>query len=113
MSKYIDADKIIPKIAEYLHIEAGIDVADEQDFEYYLNEAKEIIQECAVDIEQERHGEWIENDNNLVTYRLYELNNGESYCQEIIYPFFCSECRGGSEYKSRYCMDCGAKMDKE
>lgn len=65
------------------------------------------------DVEPIRHGEWIENDNNLVTYRLYELNNGESYCQEIIYPFFCSECRGGSEYKSRYCMDCGAKTDKE
>lgn len=67
--------------------------------------------ERTADAEPIRHGKWIENDT--VTYRLYELNNGERYCQEIIYPFVCSECRGGSEYKSRYCMDCGAVMDKE
>ena len=66
-----------------------------------------VIQDVpTADIEPLRHGKWIENDN--VTYRLYVANNGESYCQEIIYPFVCSECSGGSEYKSRYCMDCGA-----
>ena len=47
------------------------------------------------DVQEVRHGKWIEYDNGVQT------------CSE------CGEEHEWQDYRASYCEDCGAKMDKE
>lgn len=61
-----------------------------------LNIAYSIIKnQPTADVQEVRHGKWIEYDNGVQT------------CSE------CGEEHEWQDYRASYCEDCGAKMDKE
>lgn len=75
MSKYIDLDKVIDKLE------------DEWGYEGMREDLYELP---TADVEEVRHGEWLENGAN---YKCSRCGNTESY------------------YTDSYCRVCGARMD--
>ena len=108
MRRYIDADKIICRLND--EIVHGIDIDTHPvEFGTYLGllSAKSIIESVlAADVQEVRHGHWIEKD--LDNFRKVECS--------------CSICgwSGVENYDSyvdihdfEFCPYCGAKMDEE
>ena len=79
MARYIDADKLRQKIYDYKISELLTEIVLE-----------EIDEQPTADVEEVRHGKWIE-----------EKHSEDVYCSSCLkIPFF-----------QKYCGSCGAKMD--
>ena len=57
----------------------------------------------ASDVAPVRHGRWLSWD---------ELHGGNTLAKNVL-GVFCSECIRQSDSKTRFCHNCGARMDKE
>ena len=57
----------------------------------------------AADVAPVRHGRWLSWD---------ELHGGNTLAKNVL-GVFCSECIRQSDSKTRFCHNCGARMDKE
>lgn len=62
------------------------------------------------DVQEVRHGKWIEYDNGIQTCSecgyMTEDCTEKKYSQDGDYCYLC-------EYEYKFCPNCGAKMDKE
>lgn len=65
--------------------------------------ASEIEDAPAADVAPVRHGRWLSWD---------ELHGGNTLAKNVL-GVFCSECIRQSDSKTRFCHNCGARMDKE
>lgn len=84
MAKYIDVEA-----AENVIIESTHDMLQDT----LLLRLRKIP---AADVEEVRHGEWIENKHA---------------CGYYMSGYLCSLCNHAETLKKKYCADCGAKMD--
>ena len=103
MSEYIERESVI---AEANHNKAvGMAIADIVDIKEILNNVP------AADVEPVRHGKWIYNPNgmdfNLGAWEcsVCTQKNNNLPCSRNISPYIC--------VGSKYCPNCGAKMDGE
>lgn len=95
MKKYIDVDLLKSELCNFITEE------DIKSNERYYWEIFDIINtQPAADVEEVKHGEWID--------KLVECN-GVAEIKSV-----CSLCGNPNKrYKPPYCPHCGAKMDKE
>ena len=84
-------------MAEYIEREAAIKAVRENDCEGYATWAVKAVP--SADVAPVRHGYWIESSMSF-TDGLTRL-----------FGFKCSECAGFCVGESRYCPNCGARMD--
>ena len=103
MAEYILRESVI---AEAKHNKAvGMAIADIVDIKEILNNVP------AADVEPVRHGKWIYNPNgmdfNLGAWEcsVCTQKNNNLPCSRNISPYIC--------VGSKYCPNCGAKMDGE
>lgn len=101
MAEYIDRYTLAKNICKAIcGRDAGLCVAEPKDCSW--KEMRAVFEIPVADVAQVVHGRWEVSD---------------TLCER----FKCSECGGGCWYydyqgdvaKSRYCPNCGAKMDKE
>jgi hypothetical protein len=115
--KYIDADAILKwydderkmeydRLSEYEKLssraEAKIKIGVLDKLYFKICKLKE--QEPAADVQEVRHGKWIEEQCQHVIYR---IKNRAAWVK-----YTCSLCgKKNGRYKSPYCPHCGAIMD--
>lgn len=98
MAKYIDADKLLPKI-KYREKAYGISPA---------NMFSKLVKEMpAADVQEVKHGHWIAKIRGL--YHGIDLLDDKNFKGLDMYS--CSECEEKVIFKENYCPNCGAKMD--
>lgn len=95
MARYIDADKLIA--------ERTIFMQDEEAFDVSVILVSDIKLAPTSDVAEVKHGEWRKGwcDNNLIGHEYEEC----SVCG-------CSMLDTNQFWNSKYCPNCGAKMDK-
>lgn len=93
MPRYIDADALLKDICRLCtNFENDMHVCKEKECAYTL-----LVKSApTVDVREVKHGHWIEINSDMGIYR-------------------CSQCREtvGGQSGSRFCPNCGAKMDEE
>lgn len=99
MNRYIDADDI-KKFAEHLK---NACVPNSKPYEMYASLARMIDRTPTADVEPVRHGYWLLLD---------ECANSGVYCSHCHKKVY-KEQYANQKIKSKYCPNCGAKMDKE
>lgn len=92
MSRYIDADE--------LHIAA-------MDTEFYYAADEDVVlelinQQPTAEVQEVKHGKWVKHHEhiNLADGTVKEWDN-----------YYCAECKTPQSYLSKYCPECGVKMD--
>jgi len=116
MSKYIEREKAIECIRNYALEVYGADLTESQqpftneaktdNFCEGLYEATEVVANVpAADVNPERHGRW-SDEMVAVNEEAVGYHN-----DDVRFGFQCSECGGVLNYKTKYCGNCGAKMD--
>ena len=92
MARYIDADKLIA--------ERTIFMQDEEAFDVSVVLVSDIKLAPTADVAEVKHGEWkrerIQSKTGNIFYSAPE----------------CSNCGEKNTFKTTYCPNCGAKMDK-
>ena len=83
MARYIDADRLI---AEYDRVHVGAPGGAR----------KLMVEAPTADVEEVRYGEWIWTENGKEDYEQF---------------WVCSVCKEKSYIETKFCSDCGAKMD--
>lgn len=98
MGKYIDADGFEKHLRSFIQQDLAITDKLCIELENYLsgiNKAKQLLRDYpAADVQEVRHARWIKSDRS-------EYYNWE-----------CSLCNGLVEFRSDFCPECGAKMEK-
>lgn len=62
----------------------------------------------------QNYKKWYEGvDAVPVVHGHWEMNNGKLICSKCKIPSAMSRQFVGAQYKSRYCPNCGAKMDEQ
>ena len=89
MSRYIDADLLI-KIVEHWK-----PTVTKESFIKALKSCK------TADVAEVRHGHWVQES--------FIAKNGE----KMYHTPYCSVCNRCEGFKTKYCPNCGAKMDGE
>ena len=98
MARYIDADDVAQRIMYYMsHV-------PERCGEHYAYKAalKEIVGRPTADVEEVKHGEWLNHEEMFY--------DGEFHSEYPVKGYKCSECGRVMWDKESYC-NCGAKMD--
>lgn len=92
-------------MAEYIEREAAIEaiMSEPTEAHYPSWYAEKIKAIPAADVATVRHGRWLSWD---------ELHGGNTRAKHVL-GVFCSECIRQSDSKTRFCHNCGARMDKE
>lgn len=89
MSKYIDADKLDKEFNEILD--------NPKEYDKPIHDMlREFYFAPTEDVEPVKHGYWVKNLTHPYGIR-----------------YICSVCGGVKQWKSNYCPNCGAKMDRE
>ena len=89
MSEYIDRDEVLALVDKGYLVSNG-----------NYDKVRGLIEKIPLaDVVPVRHGHWIESSMSF--------NDGLSR----LYGFKCSECSGFCIGESRYCPNCGARMD--
>lgn len=103
MADYIERKKVYADVSRLLPDDVFSDYAD--GISRAIIDAMNIIEKApAVDVRSERHGQW---SNEMV----FAKETAPGYhSDDVRFGFRCSEC-GAILNKTRYCGNCGAKMD--
>lgn len=93
MPRYIDADVILKDMCAWCtNFENDMPICEEKECAYTL-----LVKSApTADVQEIKHGHWIEINNEMGMHRC-------SQCREIV----------GGQTRSRFCPNCGAKMDEE
>ena len=97
MPRYIDADNLAQRIMYYMSH------TPERCGEYYAYKAalKEIVGSPTANVVEVKHGEW---------FLLDDCANEGVYCS-VCHKKVYKKCYENQKLKSKYCPNCGAKMD--
>lgn len=84
--------------------------------EFYPEEkvfASAIINAPAADVQEVRHGKWVKHkfDPQFLN-TLHSKGEAKGIREKNIF-WTCSECNNWGTPNQKYCLNCGAKMDKE
>ena len=82
MARYIDADKLLKNLPN--------------DLPYKGSVKRVLIQAPTADVVEVKHGEWIWTENGEADYEQF---------------WVCSVCKEKSYIETKFCPECGAKMD--
>lgn len=98
MARYIDAEKI-----KY-HCDSGDCDGDCRHCELNVIVEKSKVDAIpTADVQEVKHGLW----------KLVPVTICNGTVAHTEFHFECSQCKHCAGHKSKYCPDCGAKMDKE
>lgn len=102
MSDHIERAQIYADISRFLIDKNSADLTDCEDgWTSAISKAMDVIKNApAADVRPERHGRW---SDNMVSYM-------DDFNGDMHFGFRCSECKAILN-KTRYCGNCGAKMD--
>lgn len=99
MSRYIDADKVVEQLKEYIDEYSWVDENGLHGLKWCaMMEALDVVEEAA----QHEHGQWIERDPYV---NIFECSNCNYW--------FVLEDGSPAENNYNYCPNCGAKMGVE
>ena len=103
MTEYIEREAISEEIRKYYYKNPP-NFSYGEGFDRGLDRAQRAIADApAADVAPVRHGRWLSWD---------ELHGGNTRAKNVL-GVFCSECIRQSDSKTRFCHNCGARMDKE
>lgn len=100
MSRYIDADKVLAEfpIRRNHYDEKNGNIHFINGIETVMEYIDTVADEQPADVQEVKHGKWID----------YGWRNRGF---DAFHIFKCSECNRGKIKTSRFCPNCGAKMD--
>lgn len=111
MNRYIDADKVIEQLNEYLDEYSWVNEEGLHDLKWCaMMEALAVVEETPVeDVVTIRYGQWY-SDSKIITQKLSQLDKTENpiYREGVVY--YCSNCCRKTVIRENYCPSCGAKM---
>ena len=106
MARYIDADKLRFWIADVFD-RFDVPIGDKVANAVY----KQIDNAPTADVEEVKHGYWIENKPNPKIMKMFhDKGIGKGMSEESIF-YTCSCCGTWGSLTQKHCSECGAKMD--
>ena len=103
MARYIDAEKLLEELQEEIEFKTTM-YTEEQNKWFNIGlkcAVRDVKSQPTADVEEAKHGEW---------HLLDECSNEGIYCS-ICHKKVYRKDYANQKVKSKYCPNCGAKMD--